>query len=79
MLPAPREKVRSIVATITRQPVASLPDDAAIDLTPHWDSLAQLDILASVEQEFGLMIGPEQAVELTTLAALITFVQQHAR
>jgi acyl carrier protein len=78
MPPAPREKVRQIVATITRTPVSSLPDDAAIDLTPRWDSLAQLDILASVEQEFGLTIEPEQAVELTSLATLIAHVQQQA-
>lgn len=72
------EKVRQILASVLRQPVNALPAGAAIDLTPGWDSLAQLDILAAVEQEFGVTIEPEQAIDLTSLPALVAFLDRHA-
>jgi acyl carrier protein len=72
------DRVRRIVATLLRVPLAELGREARLGHTPRWDSLAQLDILAACEEEFGLTIEPEQAVDLTTLDALITHIEQHA-
>ena len=47
-------------------------------VTPNWDSLVQLDILASIEREFGILIEPDEAIELTTLASLIRRVDRDA-
>jgi len=73
-----KANVRRVVAAVLRLPDKSLADTAAINAAPNWDSLAQLDILAAVEQEFSLTIGPDQAVDLGTLASLIEFVERHA-
>ena len=73
-----KSKVRRIVAAVLRVPAAELDDGAALCKTERWDSLAQLDILASMEQEFGMAIEPDEALDLTTLAALIAHVETHA-
>lgn len=73
-----KNKVRRIVAAVVRIPAAELDENAALGKTARWDSLAQLDILASMEQEFGIVIEPDEALDLITLAALITRVETHA-
>ena len=73
-----RERTRHVLAAILRVPDAALGDAAAMDSTPNWDSLAQLDILAACEQEFGLAIEPDQAVDLVTFEALAAFMERHA-
>jgi len=72
-----RARVRRVVATLLRLPLAELDEGACLGCTPRWDSLAQLDILAACEEEFRLEIEPEQAVDLIALEALVTYVEQH--
>jgi acyl carrier protein len=72
-----RDRVSRIVASLLRLPLAELGREACLGRTPRWDSLAQLDILAACEEEFNLIIEPEQAVDLITLEALSTYVEQH--
>lgn len=66
-----------IIAKILKTTPGHLPKDAALGEFEHWDSLAQLVILSSLEQEFGLSIEPEAAVELNTVAKLCAYVEQH--
>jgi acyl carrier protein len=72
-----KDRIRHIVATLLRLPPAELNEGAGLGRTPRWDSLAQLDILAACEEEFGLQIEPEDAVDLLTLEALVAYVEQH--
>ena len=71
-------KIYRIVAAAARLAPADLGPDAALGVTPNWDSLVQLDILASIEREFGILIEPDEAIELTTLASLIRRVDRDA-
>lgn len=73
-----KSKIRRIVAAVLRIPAADLDENAALGKTERWDSLAQLDILASMEQEFGVVIEPDEALDLTTLASLISHIEKHA-
>jgi len=77
MTESKKEKLCRVVATLLRLPLAELDREACLGRTPRWDSLAQLDILAACEEQFNLTIEPEQAVDLTTLEALIIYVEQH--
>ncbi len=72
------EKINRIVAVVLRIPPGELVESAALGQTPHWDSLAQLDILAALEQEFGLIIEPDQAIDLVSLKALIDYVEKNS-
>ena len=40
----------------------------------NWDSLKQLEVLGAIEQEFSVTIDPEQALDLTSLPALVAFL-----
>lgn len=42
----------------------------------RWDSVAQLDIIASLEQEFGIPISPEESRKLRSIDAICAFLSR---
>ena len=70
-------KVRLILAIVLRVPVTKLTENQALGQTASWDSLAQLDILAAIEQEFDMLIEPDEAVDLISLKAIIAHIEKN--
>jgi acyl carrier protein len=68
------ERVIDLVAKVLQVSAHSLSPESRIDVTPNWSSLTQLGILTLIEQEFGVTIEPEDAVELTSVSALAAFL-----
>lgn len=67
-------KAREIIAKILRVTPDRLSDEDAMGHLEHWDSLAQLAILSTIEQEYGISIEPDQAVDLNTVGKICAFV-----
>ena len=40
--------------------------------TPEWDSVAHLNVCMAVEAEFGISLMPEEMIEMTSVAAILT-------
>jgi len=70
-------KTREIIAKILRTKSNLLSDKDAMGEVEHWDSLAQLAILSTLEQEFGLSIEPDEAVELNTVGKICAYVNKY--
>ncbi len=70
-------KTREIIAKILRTTPNLLSDEDAMGGIEHWDSLAQLAILSTIEQEYGLSIEPDLAVELNTVGKICAYVNEH--
>ncbi|MCR9245408.1 MAG: phosphopantetheine-binding protein [bacterium] len=71
------ERIRSVVsesATIDIDLGAVSEDTTIADL--GFDSLAVLDLLFDLEQEFGIQITAEEIQRIVTVGELITFLQQ---
>jgi len=43
--------------------------------TEEWDSLAHLNLVISLEEEFGVSINPDQAAEITSFEETYRFVE----
>jgi acyl carrier protein len=71
------DKTRELIAKILRTTADKLSAASALGEVEHWDSLAQLMIISSLEQEFGLSIEPEVAVDLNTVGKICAFVESH--
>jgi acyl carrier protein len=72
------DQLINMVARVLRISPAEIGPDGQMNVTPKWDSLAQLNILVVIEQECGLTIEPEEAVELTSIRALAAFLDRAA-
>jgi acyl carrier protein len=73
---ARRDYVAALIARVLRLDVALVGHDGGMNLTSKWDSMAQLTILVAIEQECGVVIEPEAAVELTSVAAIAEFLDK---
>ena len=68
------KRIREIAADIFGEDI----DDVNAAMTPSdlesWDSLAQLNLIAAIEDEFFLEIGPEEMETLMSIEAIAAFV-----
>ncbi|HEY1926610.1 MAG TPA: acyl carrier protein [Caulobacteraceae bacterium] len=66
----PLARVRAIVAEVLGIPVQETTDDLAMYGHPRWDSVAQIDIILQLEDEFGLTVDDAMAPRFTTVALM---------
>jgi len=45
--------------------------------TTEWDSIAVVNLISVIEEEFGLTISPDAYEELTSFYSVLGYLQQH--
>lgn len=65
------DRVRYIVAQMTRVPVERITAEASPKVIEQWDSLAQVNIVLSLEQEFGIFFLPDQIERMTSVKGIV--------
>jgi citrate synthase len=50
-------------------------DDLSYGDVPEWDSLNHVDLMLRLEQHFGVEIGEDEMLELTSVRAIRAFVE----
>lgn len=66
-----RERVRYIVAEITEVEVERITLQSSPANLEEWDSLAQVNIVISLEQEFGHQFSPDQIERMASVEKII--------
>jgi acyl carrier protein len=51
---------------------------ARLDTTPGWDSLKTITLLAVLEEEFGVTVGPDEIPEMTSFGAILALLRGRA-
>jgi acyl carrier protein len=72
------EKVRNIVAEVSEVDVAHVSLQSSPDNLEEWDSLAQVNIVLSLEQEFGHQFSPEQIESMVSVEKILEVLTAHA-
>ncbi len=72
------EKVRNIVAEVSEVEVARVSLQSSPDNLEEWDSLAQVNIVLSLEQEFGHQFSPEQIESMVSVEKILEVLTAHA-
>jgi acyl carrier protein len=44
---------------------------------PQWDSVAHLQLVIAIEDEFGIQLDPADVVDLNSYATAVTILQRH--
>lgn len=65
-----RDQIKAVLAEVFGLPVAAIPDDAAAESLPGWDSLHHLEIMLGIEIEFGVQVSAEVMPGLLSLEAI---------
>lgn len=58
------ERIRDLFATLLQVPPEQIQDDTSPAVLERWDSMRHLIVVAGFEEEFGLDLDPEEAVEM---------------
>lgn len=72
------EKVKDLLAKQLRIDVATIEDDANILDDLGADSLEVVEMLMTLESEFGIVVPDEDVMSLKTVRAVAEYIQSHA-
>ncbi|MGA9722492.1 MAG: acyl carrier protein [Candidatus Binatus sp.] len=72
-------RVRRIVSEMTMLPFESITARSSPQLHPEWDSLAQVNIVVSLEQEFGQEFSPDQIELMVTVEKIVEVLTAHSK
>ena len=69
-----RERIKQTMASVFGVPAATIPDDAAANEFPEWDSMHHLELMLALEAEFGEHISTETIGELLSFRAIEAYL-----
>lgn len=72
------QQMIELVAGILEVPVESLSLQTGAGDLPEWDSLAQVAIVTTVEEEYQLNLEPDSLMDIATIADLVALVAQQS-
>jgi len=74
-----KEKVMEIIAKSIEVEVNRLDEDTAIGDFPGWDSMSQLIIISTIEDEFDIKLDPEDIMELEDVSDIVAIVEDRIK
>jgi acyl carrier protein len=69
-------KLKEIFVNIFSISPEIINDELSPDMVAKWDSLQHLNLILSIEEEFGIKIFPEEAVELLNFGLAIKHIEE---
>lgn len=57
----------------------SISDDSSPDNTPEWSSIAHLNLIMAIEDEFEIQLSPEQTLEMLSLRLIKLYLEETGR
>jgi acyl carrier protein len=71
------ERVREIVADVTHNPPEKIDERSSHANVRGWDSVAQINIVVTVETDFGVTFGPEEIHTLNSVQRIVQALSCH--
>lgn len=70
-----KEKIIEIIAGVLKVDVAQVTLESGVGDIPAWDSLAQMTILQSVQDEFDVEFEPEEMMDIENVGDIVKTVE----
>jgi acyl carrier protein len=71
-------KVQEIVATILGLDRSDINIDSSSESVDTWDSLNHMNLIMAIEEEFEVTFEEEEIIEMTSVKALVDFLEKNA-
>lgn len=68
-----KEKMIALIEEALEMTSGSLKEDAKLEDIPEWDSLKFLMIISDIEEQLGITIPIDEAVDITNVADLLKY------
>lgn len=71
------ERIQKVFATtLGPQVVEQIDIDASMETVAAWDSLSFVQVMLAIEQEFGVKIHPDDAIEMTSVRGIVGLLER---
>jgi len=70
-----RERICSILSEILKISIGKTDEDIEMNKVPQWDSVAQLLIISSLEDEFKIQFSSSEISKLVDLKSIIKMIE----
>jgi acyl carrier protein len=70
------DKIREIIADITHNSIDDVNEATTCATLDLWDSVAQINIIVAIENEFGLLFNVEEMYSLNSVQKLRTAIER---
>ena len=70
------ERVKAIMADILSIEESAIHDQSSMDTIERWDSLAQIDVITALEEEFGVTFEVEEFQTMTNFSDIIDILSE---
>lgn len=67
--------IKSLVSRVFNVDLESINDKSSPDNIQSWDSLAHMNLVAALEEEFGIQLDDEDIDDLRNVALIVNIVQ----
>ncbi len=71
------KKIDEIICTVFKLSPNGLKDDMGMDDILHWDSLAHMDLITNIEDEFGILLPGDDIADMQSIGAIREIVDKH--
>lgn len=69
-------RVRTVFQNLFDVDPASVTTDSSADNVPGWDSMQHLNLITSLEQEFGVSLSDNEVVEMLSFGLIVEILAQ---
>jgi acyl carrier protein len=70
------QKINQIVLKVFNLKSEQLTDDLSIDKVESWDSLTHMDLITSLEEEFGFELSMDEIMQMTNISSIHKIIQE---
>jgi acyl carrier protein len=68
------ESVRAVIVEALQVPAEQVTPDLAFGDLPQWDSMGHMEVMISLEAQFGVEITADTIAELTSIPAIRNYI-----
>jgi acyl carrier protein len=73
------QSIREIIADVTQNSIASITEESSHQSVDGWDSLAQINIIVTIEMDFGVSFSPEEIHALNSVQKIVQALRALSR
>jgi|688.fasta_scaffold168323_2 acyl carrier protein len=70
------ERIKEVLSAVIDVPIEQISDNASMDDIESWDSLAQMNLVIALEDEFQLTIPDEEVGTLISIQLILSLVNE---
>ena len=70
-------QIQALLVESLRVPTGQVTSELAFGDLPQWDSMGHMEVMMALEAQFGVEINADTIAALTSIPAIVTYIQEN--